>query len=468
MDQSSTSSANGSATRLPRRIKLGFGVCDLGGNLFFTFIGFFLLIFLTDTLKLNPALAGTALMIGKLWDAVTDPAVGYMSDRTRSRWGRRKPYMVVGAVSMLILMAVMFVNPHIANQGVLFVWVVVFFCLLSTAYTLVNIPYGALTPELTSDFNERTVLNGYRMTFAVVGTLIGAAAVLPLIGLFGGGDRGWTLTGGTMGVIIMVTALITVAVVPEKKLGPQEGNAGIREVLRAYREVLSRKTFLTALFPWALHIGGVTIIQASLLYYFEHIYGNRGAFNIALLILLLSTMAFIPVWVAISKRIGKRASYNTGMLVLAGIMLVFFFLGPRLGVTFAYLIMLIGGFGLSTHYVMPWAILPDVVEYDYAESGLRREGVFYGMWTFVSKVGQALAIAVSGWILAAFGYHAPLANGTAVVQSAGAKLGIRLLAGPIPAIFFIAGVIILSYYPITAQVYAQILEKVRRRDQGAQ
>ncbi len=455
--------------KLSRRIKLGFGVCDLGGNLFFTFIGFFLLVFLTDVLKLNAALAGTALMIGKLWDAVTDPAVGYLSDGTRTRWGRRKPYMFVGAISMAVLMFVMFVNPHITRQGLLFIWVVVLYCLVNTAYTLVNIPYGSLTPELTTDFDERTVLNGYRMTFAVVGTLIGAASVLPLVGLFGSGSIGWNLTGGIMGIIVMVTALITVSVVPEKKFAADaerldKGAGGLKRVMSSYGQVLSQKPFLTALLPWTLHITGVSIIQASLLYYFEHIYGNKNAFTIALLILLVSAMAFIPVWVALSKRIGKRASYNSGMLVVAGAILLFFLLGPTLGVTFAYVVMFVAGFGLSTHYVMPWAILPDVVEYDYAENGTRREGVYYGMWTFTSKIGQAFAIALSGWILAAFNYQAPGPDGLAVAQSALTKLGIRLLTGPLPVVFFIAGVVILSSYPITAAAYREILRKVELRD----
>jgi GPH family glycoside/pentoside/hexuronide:cation symporter len=275
-----------------------------------------------------------------------------------------------------------------------------------------------------------------------------------------------------MGIIIMVTALITISVVPEKKLPPRvatpggTSDGGVREVFQSYGQVLSQKPFLTALFPWTLHVSGVSIIQASLLYYFEHIYGNKNAFTLALLILLVSAMVFIPFWVAISKRIGKRASYNIGMLTVAGAILLFFLFGPTLGVPFAYIIMFVAGFGLSTHYVMPWAILPDVVEYDYAENGTRREGVYYGMWTFASKIGQAFSIAMSGWILAAFHYQAPGENGVAVAQSALTKLGIRILTGPLPIIFFIAGVVVLSFYPITAAAYKEILRKVRLREEG--
>ncbi|MEE8440718.1 MAG: MFS transporter, partial [Spirochaetia bacterium] len=135
--------------KLSRKTKLGFGVADLGGNLFFTIGGFYFLNFLTESLGLAAGLAGTALMIGKIWDAVTDPAVGYLSDRTHTRWGRRRPYMAVGAVFLLIFMVLMFTNPRIQSDRLLFVWVVVIYCLLNTAYTLINSPYSALTPELT-------------------------------------------------------------------------------------------------------------------------------------------------------------------------------------------------------------------------------------------------------------------------------------------------------------------------------
>jgi glycoside/pentoside/hexuronide:cation symporter, GPH family len=448
--------------KLSRKTKVGFGIADLGGNLFFTIGGFYFLNFLTESLGLAAGLAGTALMIGKIWDAVTDPAVGYLSDRTRSRWGRRRPYMAVGAVFLLIFMVLMFTNPRIQSDRLLFVWVVVIYCLLNTAYTLVNIPYSALTPELTADFNERTVLNGYRMSFAVVGTLIGAGAMLPLVSIFGGDSAAWTITGGIMGVIMAAATLTTVITVKEK-LGAPITEA--TSVIKSYVEVLGMKTFLLALFPWTFHITGVNIIQASLLYFFQNIYKNEGMFSIALLFLLVSSLAFIPVWVKISAKIGKKKCYNIGMLIVAAMVLLFAGFGPSLPIWFSFIIMGLAGIGFATQYVMPYSIVPDVVEYDFAENGKRREGVFYGMWTFSSKIGQSLGIALTGWILTAFGYQQPTAAIADPVQSARAILGIRILAGPIPALLFVCGAIILSFYPITHEVYKEIMEKVRKREE---
>ena len=160
----------------------------------------------------------------------------------------------------------------------------------------------------------------------------------------------------------------------------------------------------------------------------------------------------------ISKRIGKKLSYNIGMSIFAIIVILFFIFGHRVGVTFAFITMVIAGTGFATHYVMPHSILPDVVEYDYSENGVRREGVYYGLWTFSSKLGQAFAIALNGWILAAFGYDAN------VEQTASARFGIRLLIGPIPALFFVAGVLVLSKYPINHEFYERIVEKIRARE----
>ena len=279
---------------LTRRQKAGYGVGDLGGNLFFTMAGFYLLFYLTDVVGIAAGIAGTALMIGKIWDAVTDPAVGYLSDRTQTRFGRRRPWLFVGGWLTLGSLVLMFSAPPAAvsaSAAALFAWVVFANCLLNTGYTFINIPYGAMTPDLTDDFYERTVLNGWRMSFAVVGTFIGAGAVLPLVSAFGGGTIGWTGMAAVIGTIILITTLIVVASVREKPRPPAVAGPG---VIRSYLEVLRIKPFLLALIPWSLHITGVNILQGALLYYFRFIYGDPGAFQIALPILLGSAILAIP------------------------------------------------------------------------------------------------------------------------------------------------------------------------------
>lgn len=207
--------AESTITTVSKKIKIGFGIGDLGGNLFFTVIGFYLLYFLTDIVHLSAALAGTVLMIGKIWDAVTDPVTGYISDRTRSRRGRRRPYMFVGAIISFFGMGLMFTRPTFSSQLPLFAYLTFLYCLLNTAYTLVNIPYAALLPELTDDYHQRTILTGYRMSFAVVGTFVGAGAVMPLVNLFAPVELGWTVMGYIMGAVMLLSTLITIWTIKE-------------------------------------------------------------------------------------------------------------------------------------------------------------------------------------------------------------------------------------------------------------
>ncbi len=435
--------------KLGKRIKLGFGIGDLGGNLFFTMIGFYLLFYLTDIAGLAPALAGTVLMIGKIWDAVTDPATGYLSDRTRTRWGRRRPYMFVGSIGALVLMGLMFTTPGFNSQTQLFIYFTLVYCLLNTAYTLVNIPYAALLPELSQDFDQRTILTGYRMSFAVLGTFVGAGAVMPITGIFSMPETGWEFMGYLAGLIMLVTSMITIWAVREPGHPEPQGGEGF---FKTYAQALTNKVFLLALVPWSLFILGTSMVQGALLYYFKYIFKDEGMFQIALVALLVTSLAFIPIWVKISQKIGKKWCYIAGMGIMTAGVLGFSLAGEALGVWGAVVIMGIAGTGLSTHYVIPHSILPDVVEHDSVHhEGIRREGVFSSLWTFLSKIGQAIALALNGWVLAVFNYN----PNTELTRET--ITGIKLICGPAPALFYITGMVILSFYPISKAYYDRMI-----------
>jgi glycoside/pentoside/hexuronide:cation symporter, GPH family len=447
------------AARLSLKTKLGFGICDWGGNLFFTIMGFYLLHYMTDVAMLSAGLAGVAAAIGKFCDAITDPSVGYLSDRTRSRMGRRRPWMFWGAIFLFFTMILQYTNPNIQSQTRLFVWMAVSYCLLTTAYTMVNIPYGSLTPELTSDFDERTSLSAFRMSFAVVGTFTGALLVLKVVGLWGGNvNAGWTGMAAIMGAWMLITAMITVFTVKEPKRSTVEGQE-VQGVLKTYAATFRNKPFILAFTTYALHICGTVIVQSSLIYYFQYIYGGSASWELAVAILLLPVIPAIWIWTALSKKIGKKWSWNLGMGLVTVAAVVIFIWARQLGPNFFYLMMAIAGLGLSTNYVMPFAVVPDAVELDYANNGIRREGAFYGVFNFMNKVGAALAILITGQVINAFGYKA-LAE-----QTEASKLGIQLLVGPIAAVFFIGGVVVFSFYPITRKYYdTQILPKVAEWD----
>jgi glycoside/pentoside/hexuronide:cation symporter, GPH family len=449
---------------LSLRTKIGYGVCDLGGNLFFTATAFVLLNYLTDTVGLAAGLAGTVLMIGRIWDAFYDPIIGYLSDRTKSAMGRRRPFILIGSVPLFISMTLMFCNPAMLmgegwnvadHQMFLFVWGLIVYIILCTAYSTVNIPYSSLTPELTQDFHERTSLNGYRFGFAVFGTLLGAGAALPIVALFATRNTGFAAMGAIFGAAMMITALLTVVAVREPKALHPAKSMGF---VRTYLEVFRNKPYLLVLLTYVLHIMGITIMSGITIYYFKYILLDEGKTTIALLILLVTAMVFIPVSVALSKKIGKKLVYGTGLITIAIAVMVIFFLGHVLGINFTLAMMFFTGIGFGFTYVMPYAMVPDAIEYDYLCTGERREGAFYGIWTWALKIGQALAVFVMGWVLALSGYVAD------AVQTQSAQFGIRLFLGPISAVILVAGAAVLYFYPINERKYKEIVEQIKEME----
>ena len=441
--------------KLPLKVKLGYGVCDLGGNLFFTVIAFLLLNYLTDTVGIAAGLAGSVIMIGKIWDAITDPMAGYLSDRTRTRWGRRRPYIFFGSFPLFAAMVVMFTHPGLTDQVHLFIWAIGVYCFLCTAYTLVNIPYNSMTPELTQDFHERTSLNGYRFGFAVIGTLMGAGAALPLVAAFESKTTGFTVMGAIFGAVMLVTALITFFTVQEPASPTRPPKQGF---FNTYLKVFKNKPYVLILATYSLHVTALTVVSGIAIYYFKYIHNNEPQTTIAMLILLVTAMVFIPVSVIAAKRIGKKRAYAIGMLVFSIAIFILFAWGHRMPLNFSFGMMFFAGIGMGFTYAMPYAMVPDAVEYDYLLTGERTEGAFYGIWTFGIKIGQAVALGITGLVLSITGYVPDVA------QTPAASLGIRLLLGPIPAVIFGLALLTLYYYPINEQRYNEILADIRRME----
>lgn len=445
--------------KLPIRVKLGFGVCDLGGNLFFTAMGFWSLNYLTDTVGLAAGLAGLAVAIGKFWDAVTDPMMGFLSDRTRTRWGRRRPYLLIGAVPLLLSMWFFFTAPPLHGAVALTVWATFALMLLNTAYTVVNIPYSSLTPELTENYHERTSLNGYRFGFAVIGTILGAAAVQPLVSLFsknGSAAPGFSAVGLILGAVMAATALLTFSSVREKDHSkteiPKEG------FFATYLAVFRNKPYLIILGTYALNVTGLNFLQGILIYYTTYIFGDPAVTTPAMVLLLLVAMVCIPISVVVSKKAGKKLTYQLSFAVLASACAAIFLFGELLGPKFFLAMMVYAGVGIGFGYVAPWSMIPDTVEYDAVMTGKRKEGAFYGMWTFVSKCGQALSIFVSGLVLSAGGYIAGAA------QTEAARGAIKLLIGPVPVVVLIGAIVLVHFYPLDEKAYEKLIAEERARN----
>lgn len=441
---------------LKLKTAIGYSVGDMGGNLYFSLIGFIFIFYLTEEMGLTGTLAGSAMMLGKIWDAITDPIVSSISDRSTCKFGRRRPFIFWGALFLFIFMPIMFSLPKLDSQIATFLIATGIFSILSTAFTLVNIPYSSLQPELTDDYHEKTKLTGMRMSFAIVGTLI-AVTGRPIAEAIGFENNGWTFMALIMGSIMLITSWITVFTVKEdvnKKYKKQ------KSIKLSYKEAFSNREFLLALFPWTLFVTAVTIIQGAFLYYFKYIFHNEIFFEISLFGLIIVSLISLPLWIKISTRISKGASYITGMAIFATGLITSYFLSPIYGPIFSVIILTISGIGFSSHYIMPNSIIPDIIELDSARTGIRREGIYYGIWNFLLKVGQAFAGLLIGVTLDIIGFIPPQHGTSEIISQSKTTLnGIALLCGPIPVAIIIIGIIILKKYPINKKYYIQELNR---------
>jgi GPH family glycoside/pentoside/hexuronide:cation symporter len=436
--------------------KIGYGAGEFSSSIFFTITSFWLMNFLTDEVRLSAALAGTALLVGKIWDAVIDPFIGYLSDHTKSRWGRRRPYILFFAIPFGVAFVLMFRNPGIEAQTGKFIWTLLTYIFFCTVYSFTNIPYNALLPEMTPDYNERTNIAGFKQGFAVVGTLLGAGAAMPIMALFAGRTAGFIGMSAIFGFLAALSLLVSFFSVrePVETVSPQKGS-----VLTSLKDAFTNKPFLLLLTTWFLNSTAVAIMQSMLIYYYKYVFQDEAAVTMAMIFLLVFTMITLPLWVWLCKKLGKKAAYIAGMTLTLVAVTCFAFFADKLGPNLALIFMGLAGIGFASHYVAPWSMAPDTIEYGFAKSGVRREGVYYSIWTFVIALGGALAGFLVGNGLDLFGYVPD------TVQSASSILGIRLLIGILPAIIILAGNIVLAFYPLTRQRYEEILANLAAKNE---
>ncbi|HNR02945.1 MAG TPA: MFS transporter [Anaerolineaceae bacterium] len=443
--------------KITTRMKLGYGAGEFSSSIFFTITSFWLMNFLTDEVRLSATLAGTALLVGKIWDAVIDPLIGHLSDRTRSRLGRRRPYLLFFAIPFGIAFVLMFRNPGIEVQTGKFIWAMLTYTFFCTVYSFTNIPYNSLLPEMTSDYNERTNIAGFKQAFAVIGTLLGAGAAMPIMALFAGRTAGFIGMSAIFGFLAALSLLVTFFSVrePERTAAEKSGS-----VFTALKDAFTNRPFLILLTTWFLNSTAVAIMQSMLIYYYKYVFMDESKVTLAMIFLLAFTILTLPLWVFLSKKLGKKLAYIIGMSLTLLSVMAFAFFADKMGPNPALILMGLAGIGFASHYVAPWAMAPDTIEYGYARSGVRREGIYYSIWTFVIALGGALAGFLVGRGLDMFGYVPDAA------QNARSILGIRLLIGILPAIIILAGNLVLAFYPLTRQRYDEVLEKIKKHQEA--
>jgi GPH family glycoside/pentoside/hexuronide:cation symporter len=527
--------------------KLAYGAGDLGPAITANILVFFLLPFFTNIAGLSPGLAGSILMIGKVSDAINDPIIGILSDHTRTKWGRRLPWIVFGAIPFGLGFFLQWIVPHFSdneqiNTWALFIYYIFIGILFNIFYTAVSLPYQALTPELTRDYNERTNLNSFRFTFSIGGSilslilagvifniyagddtkkflmlglvctllsviaifwcafriqergaepifnhqqkkvigflLIGLAVVLMLVSLsnlFAGGIAAKSTFIALMNLIISVLlaiiAFTLIASKTEPHLRNKEANK-LREIADSYpalnfvqqlKIVFSNQPFLFVIGIYLCSWLAVQLTASILLYFVVNWMAlPQEAFPSVAIAVQGTALIMLFFWQAVSNRLDKRIVYFLGTIIWIVAEIGLFLVQPRQTILL-YALAILAGCGVSVAYLIPWSMVPDVIELDELQTGQRREGIFYGFMVLLQKFGLALGLFLVGVVLEAAGFIKSVAGQPIATQPESALLAIRIVVAPLPALVLIMGLVLAYFYPITREYHAQIRLQLQQK-----
>jgi GPH family glycoside/pentoside/hexuronide:cation symporter len=452
---------SGAEERLPRRTKLFYGVGDTGFSLTSTIIGVLFAIFLTDVVGLRPGLAAVALFVGRSWDYINDPLIGHLSDRTRSRWGRRRPYLLFGFIPFALAFTLLWWKPPISSSLGLAIYYAGAYLLYDAAATLVYMPYFALTPELTLDYDERTALTSYRMAFSILGSLVAFTVPLMLIGSMRPQNAPRVLMMGALfGAISALPLLLVFFSTRERPGFRAQTQPALKESLRA---AIHNRPFLFAVGIFLLTWTAVDLVQAMLLFFLKYRMNLEAESDLIAGTVFVVALLALPFWEWASRHWDKRLAYVAGIAFWAAVQVVLVVISPGWGMTVVLILAALAGIGVGAAHVLPWSIIPDAVEWDELVTGQRHEGMFYSLVTLVQKIASSIALPLALLMLELTGYvpNAP-------TQAPGAVRGIQVLMGPVPAALLCAGILFALFYPLTRERHAQVrAELATRRAEGA-
>lgn len=444
------------AERLSRRTKLLYGMGDVGFSLTSTLIGVYYLLFLTDVVGLRPALAGLAMMIAKQWDWVNDPLIGHLSDRTRSRWGRRRPFLAFGLAPFALAFAMMWWRPPIHDQGGLAAYYAVVLVLYDTVATFVYMPYFALTPELTLDYDERTALTTYRMGFSILGSLVAFTAPWAIIGAFRpeNAARVW-LNGVVFAAASALPLLGTFLGTRERPEFEATARPSLRESVQA---ALKNRPFLFAAGIFLLTWLAVDVIQAILLYFIRYWLHRESQSDAIFAVIFVTALLVLPFWEWASRHTNKRQAYIFGIAFWAFVQIILAVVSAGTPTMIVFVLCAFAGIGVAAAHVLPWAMIPDTVEWDELQSGQRHEGMYYSLIMLMQKAASGIALFAIGLALDWSGY---VANASS--QPSSALAAIRWITGAAPATLLCIGIGFAVLFPIERHGHYQVREALERR-----
>jgi GPH family glycoside/pentoside/hexuronide:cation symporter len=408
---------------------------------------------------ITPGIAAAAIFIGRSWDYINDPIIGHISDRTRSRWGRRRPFILFGSLPFALAFMLLWWRPPFESHVALAIYYAAAYVVYDAAATFVYMPYFALTPDLTADYDERTALTTYRMFFSILASLIAFTVPLAIVDGFTPEHASRVMgMGALFAIVSMIPMLIVFAGTREPKAYQALAQPSLRHSIQA---ALRNRPFVFSVGVFLVTWVSVDILQSTLLYFIKYIVRLESQSDVIMGTIFITAILALPLWEMASRRWSKQRAYVIGIAFWAAVQLVLVTLHAGVSLQIVLGLCVMAGIGVSAAHVLPWSILPDAVEWDEWQTGERHEGMFYSLVTLMQKVASSLALPLVLLVLQATGYVP-----NAALQPASAQLGIRIAVGPIPAVLLCIGILFALFYPLSRERHAAIRRELEARRQA--
>lgn len=435
--------------------KIGYGSGDFAFNLYWQGLSLYLFYFYTDVLGLPNQMAGLIYAVGSLWDAVTDPAMGYFAERTRTRWGRYRPYLLFTPVPLALSYLLLFWKPETESITVLAVFALLGQFLFRLFFTLASTPYSSLMARMTTSSQDRAGIAGARMLFAYIGGFAVVVLAGYLLGQAENDAEGFFNLAIVSGVLACVVFWVCFAA--SKEPPETDETRDKRLTLRETRDsMVNNRPFLIVFAAILLMVVGATVIGKTVLYLFEYDLSDRAGGETTLVYMALTGFVAIPFWTWVTLKTSKRFVWMAGSAI-ASFGLIALLVNPSKSVELMQAHYVLIAFGTGAYAVTFWGMLPDTVEYGEWKTGVRVESMIFGAVTFAQKAAVALSALILGFLLDFIGYQA------GATQSAETLWGLRLTIVFVPMVGIFLSVLVMYFYPLSPQRHAQIVSEIESR-----
>jgi glycoside/pentoside/hexuronide:cation symporter, GPH family len=442
------------STKLSVKEKVGYGLGDTASRFVWDMVGFWILIFYTDTFGISAVAAGTIMLIARFWDMLSDPLMGIIADRTSTRWGKFRPYLLWMAIPYSILAVLAFTTPDLGPTGkVLYAGAT--YLLLMTVFTAINLPYSSLGAVMTSDSYERAGLNSYRFIFAFTGQFIVTGSALYLAAHFGKGDmaKGYQYTMILFAIISFILFMITFKTTRERVAPPPAQQKDLKEDIK---NLFRNRPWVILFFVGVISFIMFALQNLSIAYYFKYYVGQEQSVQLFNVIGTVALILGIPFSKPLAKRFGKRNVFMASSL-LSGLFFILLYIPGSTDVYGIYILNVLAKFTYAPAVPLLWTMLADTADYSEWKYHRRATGLVFSAATFAQKAGWGIGGALAGWLLVLFKF---VPN---IEQSATCLTGIKLMISVFPGVLYMSCAILLYFYAIDQKTCLEMEKDLEQR-----